>query len=201
MVNWRFWRSRRGDSIPSSDYPLPTVEEAADDGEAMALQAALMSVKNIILVQAITTPEGVEVANFVEPAREVVTDLIKESRESASRIQEDINRAQRLRGEARYRDDYRRGDLGNLTVRRDTLELVADRLSDRLEEKQWLTNLIEKAHAMAWEEISREMERSLDKAEVLEFGDENYELERETRLREFKNINLAELIEQNEPEY
>jgi hypothetical protein len=167
----------------------------------MSIQAGLMSLKNKILVQAITGEDGFDPSLFLDSALEILEDLVKESRSQAAFIQEDIKRAQGKRGEAQYRNDYRRGDLGNLTTRRDTLEMIADRLVDHSENEAWVEEFIRRAHAMAWGELAREMERSLDRTEVMVFGDENYEQEREKRLKEFKNINLAQLIEENTPEY
>lgn len=201
MVQWRWWRTTSSEEPVYTPFTLPTVEEAADDGEAMSIQAGLMSLKNKILVQAITGEEGFDPSLFVDSAQEILGDLVKESRSQAAFIQEDIKRAQGKRGEAQYRNDYRRGDLGNLTTRRDTLEMIADRLVDHSENDAWVEDFIRRAHAMAWGELSREMERSLDRTEAMVFGDENYEQEREKRLKEFKNINLAQLIEENTPEY
>jgi hypothetical protein len=201
MVQWRWWRTTSSEEPVYTPFTLPTVEEASDDGEAMSIQAGLMSLKNKILVQAITGEEGFDPSLFVDSAQEILDDLVKESRSQAAFIQEDIKRAQGKRGEAQYRNDYRRGDLGNLTTRRDTLEMIADRLVDHSENESWVEDFIRRAHAMAWGELSREMERSLDRTEAMVFGDENYELEREKRLKEFKNINLAQLIEDNTPEY
>lgn len=201
MVQWRWWRTTSSEEPVYTPFTLPTVEEAADDGEAMSIQAGLMSLKNKILVQAITGEEGFDPSLFEDSAQEILDDLVKESRSQAAFIQEDIKRAQGKRGEAQYRNDYRRGDLGNLTTRRDTLEMIADRLVDHSENEAWVEDFIRRAHAMAWGELSREMERSLDRTEAMVFGDENYELEREKRLKEFKNINLAQLIEDNTPEY
>jgi hypothetical protein len=201
MVQWRWWRTTSSDEPVYTPFTLPTVEEAADDGEAMSIQAGLMSLKNKILVQAITGEDGFDPSLFLDSALEILEDLVKESRSQAAFIQEDIKRAQGKRGEAQYRNDYRRGDLGNLTTRRDTLEMIADRLVDHSENEAWVEEFIRRAHAMAWGELAREMERSLDRTEVMVFGDENYEQEREKRLKEFKNINLAQLIEENTPEY
>lgn len=201
MVQWRWWRTTSSEEPVYTPFTLPTVEEAADDGEAMSIQAGLMSLKNKILVQAITGEEGFDPSLFVDSAQEILDDLVKESRSQAAFIQEDIKRAQGKRGEAQYRNDYRRGDLGNLTTRRDTLEMIADRLVEHSENEAWVEDFIRRAHAMAWGELSREMERSLDRTEAMVFGDENYEQEREKRLKEFKNINLAQLIEENTPEY
>lgn len=200
MAGWRIWRK---DS--SIDEPTPDVQESidnsAEDGLAMARLGAIMAVKNKILVQAITGPEAFDPGLFIEPAKEAVTMLAVESLETAATVSADLKRARKLRGEAMYRDDYRRGDVKNLTIRLGSLEKVAQSLKDNLENEEWLRALITEAHELAWAELSREMERSLDRKEASEFGDENYEEERKDRLRQFINLDLAQLIEEQTPEY
>ncbi|MDH6254900.1 hypothetical protein [Aurantimicrobium minutum] len=200
MAGWRIWRK---DS--SIDEPTPDVQESidnsAEDGLAMARLGAIMAVKNKILVQAITGPEAFDPGLFIEPAKEAVTMLAVESLETAATVSADLKRARKLRGEAMYRDDYRRGDVKNLTIRLGSLEKVAQSLKDNLENEEWLRALITEAHELAWAELSREMERSLDRKEASEFGDENYEQERKDRLRQFINLDLAQLIEEQTPEY
>ena len=200
MAGWRIWRK---DS--SVDEPTPDVQESidnsAEDGLAMARLGAIMAVKNKILVQAITGPEAFDPGLFIEPAKEAVTMLAVESLETAATVSADLKRARKLRGEAMYRDDYRRGDVKNLTIRLGSLEKVAQSLKDNLENEEWLRALITEAHELAWAELSREMERSLDRKEASEFGDENYEDERKDRLRQFINLDLAQLIEEQTPEY
>ena len=198
MVDWRIWRSRKNSS---HSFRLPTIEDAADDGEAMAIQAALMSLKNRILINAITTDSPFDEHLYFQPTKDIVTELAQQSEDAAAVLDQTIIRARKRRGEALSRDDFRRGDVPNLITRRDTLLLVAKRLRKHSEDSQWLSEHINKAHSMAWEEISREMEMSLDRTEAMEFGDESYEAEREKRIREFTNINLAQLIEEHSPEY
>jgi hypothetical protein len=200
MAGWRLWRKE-----PVIDEPTPevleSIETSAEDGLAMARLGAIMSVKNKILVQAITQPDAFDPNTYMLPAKEAVTTLAVESLETAAIVSADLTRARKLRGEAMYRDDYRRGDVKNLTIRLGSLEKVAKSLKDNLENEEWLRALITEAHELAWAELSREMERSLDRKEVSEFGDENYEDERKDRLRQFINLDLAQLIEEQTPEY
>ena len=200
MAGWRIWRK---DSFVDEPTPeiLESIENSAEDGLAMARLGAIMAVKNKILVQAITGPEAFDPGLFIEPAKEAVTMLAVESLETAATVSADLKRARKLRGEAMYRDDYRRGDVKNLTIRLGALEKVAQSLKDNLENEEWLRALITEAHELAWAELSREMERSLDRKEASEFGDENYEEERKDRLRQFINLDLAQLIEEQTPEY
>lgn len=200
MAGWRLWRKE-----PVVDEPTPevleSIETSAEDGLAMARLGAIMSVKNKILVQAITQPDAFDPNTYMLPAKEAVTTLAVESLETAAIVAADLKRARKLRGEAMYRDDYRRGDVKNLTIRLGSLEKVAQSLKDNLENEEWLRSLITEAHGLAWAELSREMERSLDSKEASEFGDENYEDERKDRLRQFINLDLAQLIEEQTPEY
>jgi hypothetical protein len=200
MAGWRIWRKDTSIDEPSPEI-LESINSSADDGFAMARLGAIMAIKNKILVQAITQPDAFDASIYLAPAREVVMTLAVESLETASIVSADLKRARKLRGEAMSRDDYRRGDVNNLTIRLGSLELVAQRLKDKLQDDQWLRELITEAHGLAWAELSREMERNLDRKEAIEFGDENYEQERSDRLRQFINLDLAKLIEEQTPEY
>ena len=200
MAGWRLWRKDASIDEPSPES-LESINTSADDGFAMARLGAIMAIKNKILVQAITQPNAFDASIYLAPAREVITTLAVESLETASIVSADLKRARKLRGEAMSRNDYRRGDVNNLTIRLGSLEQVAQRLKDKLQDEQWLRVLITEAHGLAWAELSREMERNLDRKEVSEFGDENYEQERSDRLRQFINLDLAKLIEEQTPEY
>ena len=200
MAGWRIWRKDTSIDEPSPEI-LESINSSADDGFAMARLGAIMAIKNKILVQAITQPDAFDASIYLAPAREVITTLAVESLETASIVSADLKRARKLRGEAMSRNDYRRGDVNNLTIRLGSLEQVAQRLKDKLQDEQWLRVLITEAHGLAWAELSREMERNLDRKEVSEFGDENYEQERSDRLRQFINLDLAKLIEEQTPEY
>ena len=200
MARWRLWRKESVIDEPTPEV-LESIENSAEDGLAMARLGAIMAVKNKILVQAITQPEAFDPVLFMAPAKEAITTLAVESLETAALVSADLKRARKLRGEAMYRDDYRRGDVKNLTIRLGSLEKVAQSLKEKLEDEQWLRELITEAHGLAWAELSREMERSLDRKEASEFGDENYEEERSSRLRQFINLDLAQLIEDQTPEY
>lgn len=200
MANWRIWRKNSEPVEPTPEI-LESIEASAEDGLAMARLGAVMAIKNKILVQAITQPEAFDPSIFIPPAREIVTTLAVENLETAAVVKADLGRARKLRGEAHSRNDFRRGDVNNLTIRLGSLEEVARQLKEKLDDDDWLRELITEAHGLAWAELSREMERSLDRKEAIEFGGENYEEERSDRLRQFINLDLAQLIEEQTPEY
>ena len=200
MADWRIWRRKSVHVEPAVDIQ-EAIEASAEDGLAMARLGAVMAVKNKILVQAITKPDAFDPSIFLTPAKEIVTSLAVENLEAAASVASDLQRARRLRGEAVSKDDYRRGDVNNLTIRQGSHEEVARMLKEKLDNEQWLRELITEAHGLAWAELSREMERSLDRKEAIEFGGANYEEERDDRLRQFINLDLAQLIEEQTPEY
>ncbi len=200
MADWRIWRKNSAPAEPTPEI-LEAIETSSDDGLAMARLGAVMAIKNKILVQAITQPDAFDPSIFLPPAKEIITTLAVENLEMAAVVAADLKRARKLRGEAMSKDDYRRGDVNNLTIRQGSLEEVARRLKDNLSNEQWLRELITEAHSLAWAELSREMERSLDRKEAIEFGGANYEEERDDRLRQFINLDLAQLIEEQTPEY
>jgi len=195
MVESRWWRNLFSHSH-DHELVLPEVEDAAEEGEAITIQAALLALKNRMLVSALRHDEPFVPANFYDGAREEVQALVAETRQQSAQLQQSISRAFRLKGDARYHSDYRRQDTPNLEHRRDVLELIADRLSEHASDEEWIDELVHRAHQMAWAEISREMELSLRRKDRMIFGDENYEVEREQRLAEFKQLDLADVIAQ-----
>ena len=197
MLDWRIWRGNK-DSVK---VQLPTVEDSAADGYAMAKQAALMELKNRILIHAIRKPGAVDTELFVVPAGEILANLSQESTDLAQKLEKKLAYARKRSGEPQYGDDYRKVDVKNLMIRKQSLESVAAQLTEHALDVAFVEALIQEAHSQAWAELSREMERSLDRTEALEFGDEHYEQERDDRLRQFINLDLAQLIEDTTPEY
>ncbi len=193
MVEWRWWRARGSAAEYGPDPQGPSVDEAASEGVAMAEQAAVMALKNRVLVSAHTEPDGFEPEEFLPAAEQILQGLARESREAAERTRMDRRNASTLRGRSIHQHDYRRGDVENLILREESFDEVAQRLELYATDQSRLLMLIERARAQAWGELAREMERLLDRAETLEFGDENYAAEREARLNDFIVIDLLNL--------
>jgi hypothetical protein len=169
------------------------VTEAADDGQKMAIQAALMALKNRILIQAITTNKTVQSRQLLAPAREIFRELVEECRSDQSRLARHLDTARKRRGLADDGTDYRRGDVANLTLRLNAGVEVERRLTELSADTEALLEFIARAHEMAWDEISQEMERSLNRRVALHVEDENYAAERDARVKELINTDLARL--------
>ena len=191
MMNlWNRLSSGRGQGRQS----LPTIEEAADDGEQMALQAALMAIKNRILIEAITTTQTVRSEKFLTVAGEIIRELIEECHSEQVRIARTLEAAKKKRGLADSGTDYRRGDTANLRLRLNAGIEVEKRLVSLASDSTALLRLIERAHERAWDEISCEMERSLNRRVALHRKDAKYVAERESRVRALIDNDLAQLI-------
>lgn len=192
MAGWRFW-GRASKEVPVSEAHQPSIEDAAAEGVAMALQAAVMALKNRILVSAHTEPDEFEIDLFIEDARDILEGLARESDEAAQRTRHDREAAALLRGRGMHQHDYRRRDLGLLTVREQSFQQVASTLREHAAGEDSLRQLVVAARDQAWAELAREMERRLDRTALLEHGDEHYAEERDERLREFLNVDLFRL--------
>jgi hypothetical protein len=173
--------------------PLPTIAEASDDGEKMAIQAALMALKNRILIQAITTKDTVRSTQLLAPAREIFAELIHESRSDQERIARNLDTAKKKRGLAEGGTDYRRGDVANLTLRLNAGIEVERRLNELSADTEAMLAFVGRAHELAWDEISKEMERSLNRRVALHIEDANYAVERDARVTELIETDLARL--------
>ncbi|MFM6973991.1 MAG: hypothetical protein ACKOXM_02460 [Agromyces sp.] len=193
MADWRFWRKPDTRIDYGPDPEPPSLEEATAEGVAMAKQAAVMALKNRILVSAHTAPDEFDVAEFMEVARDIVEALAVESDEAAERTVRDREAAALLKGRGMHQHDYRRRDLDNLNLRIESFEAVAARLREVTADDNRMRELVIRARDQAWAELAREMERSLDRAALLEHGDDQYEAERDQRLREFLTVDLFRL--------
>lgn len=200
MVLGRLIDKLRGRNEFARDEPLPTVDDATAEGVAMAKQAAVMALKNRILVSAHTAPEDFKVEDFMDIARDIAEGLACESDDAAARTRDDVKKAEVLRGRGIHQHDYRRMDLDNLELREKSFEAVAARLREVKNDDERMRELVIRARDQAWAELAREMERSLDRTALLEHGDANYEAERDERLREFVTLDLFKLQMQSQRE-
>ncbi|HLP22861.1 MAG TPA: asparagine synthase [Microbacteriaceae bacterium] len=159
----------------------------------MARQAAIMALKNRILVDAHTDPEEFDVPLYRPDAVEILEALARESDEAAERTRRDRDTAVMLKGRGMHQHDYRRRDVGNLTLREESFEGVARELRAMCGSEVTLDELITDARDRAWRELAREMERVLDRKALLKHGDARYQEERENRLRDFVAVDLFAL--------
>lgn len=189
MAPW--WKRSR--PVESFVQETPSLDDAADEGLAMALSAASMGIKNRILVSAITTNDTFVHDDFREDADEILGQLAKESLDGAALAKRERAVAEKLRGRPAHQHDYRQVDVDKLTLRIAAGREIAKRLREIQNDSQQVHDLIERARESAWSELAREMDQRLAVVARMQQPDENYQAERESRLRDLITVDLMQL--------
>ena len=191
MAIWSKLFGRFTSSLPEGE--IPSLEDAAGEGFAMAEQAAVMALKNRILVTAHVSQDQFDLKRYERELRDILTALAKEQEAAVALVRKERAVASTLRGRPVHQHDYRQIDLEKLRLRERSSAIIAERIRAKRGDGQWLRSMVERARDDAWAELAREMERSLDRTEETEFGGPDYEIGREDRLRKFVTVDLFRL--------
>lgn len=170
-----------------------TVAEATDDGLMLTEYASRMAVKNRFIRKILADKQPWFIEQSREDARAALDMLADESDAEAENLARNI---QKFRDNPRLPKDsqgYSYSDVANMEHRRDVALDVAQRLRAQSADETYLNNLVDTARRDAWREIAANIERTLD----LEYFpiDEEYERNRDDRLRAFIDEDLAALLE------
>lgn len=172
---------------PFDESALPevqpaSVEEATSEGLMLAEYASRMKVKNAIIVGVLTRPGRYDADDYLGAATDALDHLAVEFDGAADRISTELSAIENLRGSALHAHDYRSGDSANLRHREATLRAVVGELRTRLDDRDHLLKLVDRARQDAWADIARAIEESLDRTTFI--VDESYESERARRMRQ-----------------
>lgn len=159
----------------------------------LAEYSSRMSLKNSIVIGALTGEEPYDPARYLEAARAALEALATESALAAERLATQRRLAGYMDGKARHVHDYHPADRGNLKRREELSLEMARRLLENRDDETYLLQLIERARADAWHEISAAVEQSLDRLDIP--VDATYRRERAERMRQLVTIDLAQLLE------
>lgn len=170
-----------------------TVAEATDDGLMLTEYASRMAVKNRFIRKILADKQPWFIEQSREDARAALDMLADESDAEAENLARNI---QKFRDNPRLPKDsqgYSYSDVANMEHRRDVALDVAQRLRAQSADETYLNNLVDTARRDAWREIAANIEHTLD----LEYFpiDEEYERNRDDRLRAFIDEDLAALLE------
>ncbi|MEO6826207.1 MAG: hypothetical protein ABI255_11580 [Microbacteriaceae bacterium] len=181
-----FRRRHRVSLKPFDKTALPklepiSLEDAIDEGLMLAEYASRMLLKNHIEVTVLTVDRPYDGADFLDAAAQSLDALATEARGAADRVSEERDGAASMSGLAEHLHDYRVVDVANLERRRAVSVEVADRLQERRRDREYLLRLIERARAVAWEEIGSAIEDSLERRRIP--VDEDYLRHRDQRMR------------------
>jgi hypothetical protein len=160
---------------------LPSVEEATSDGLMLAEHAGRMTLKNIIIVGALSGLGPYDAAKYLPAATGVLEELAEESEQDAERVARALQSIQNRSGSAARAHDYRSADTENLRMRRAVLRSLVDHLRGRRDDRAYLVDLIESARKDAWADVSRVVQDSLARSAIV--VDATYERARPERMR------------------
>lgn len=173
-----FKRTRRVDlgtfQAPPLVEPAP-VERVADEGLMIAKTAVRMAVKNRIIVDAIREDLDYDAAAMARAARAELESLAEQNTALA------------------------RNQLTERNIR--IYRSVADGLRAAAEDAEEVEQLVEDSRQAAWREISTVLRARLSTHAIDPAGDPGYESERDARLRELVEVDLARLSLDQLPEY
>jgi hypothetical protein len=162
-------RSRRVPMRPFDEAAVvavtpTTLEHALEEGMLLADFAVRMTVRNAIVTEMLTASGSVFTpVVFVGAARDALLALAAEADAAEARIVREHHFAIVLEGEPEHSHDYRPVDSLNLRRREALSHATAAELRKRSEDSAYLTDLVERARAEAWSEISREIELRIDR--------------------------------------
>ena len=147
----------------------------------LAEHAGRMTLKNIIIVGALSGPGSYDAARYLEAAAGVLEELAEEFEQDGERVARALRSIENRSGSAARAHDYRSADTENLRVRRAVLLSLVDHLRGRRDNHAYLAELVESARKDAWSDISRVVQDSLDRSTIV--VDESYQRDRPEHLR------------------
>jgi hypothetical protein len=204
-MSWSTWfrrrlpkpvRTRPFDEDALTAPPAPTLEQSVDEGMLLAEYATRMALKNHIVVDTIQYGNDFEPARHTGEAARILRELAAEQGEAAGRIDEELDAATGLRGDATHPHDYRDVDIDNLTLRRSSAATLAERLRAKADSEEQLFALVERGRQDAWDDVGAAIEAGLDALSGVEALRDDYEREKPARLKLLIWRDLAKLQEE-----
>lgn len=170
---------------------LLTVTEATEDGLLLTEYASRMAVKNRFITKILADKQPWFIEQSHDDARATLEMLAAESDAEAESL---VALITKLRDSPRGEKDsqgYGHDDIPNIEHRKDVALEIATRLREQKADEKYITDLVDKARSDAWREIASNIEHNLD-VEYFPI-DEEYERNRDDRLRAFIDEDLAAL--------
>ena len=196
-MGWFPKRKKRRKSAPGRKYPerkLAEIEEIIEQGMLVADVAVRMTVKNAIIMNALAKRVDYDESQIVEMVRDGVTEVADERKADAEHIRA-IRAEVKQRGYSSWMDaDYGSGDSRTLRHREEVYDGVAERLYARAEDDDYLARTAERARKAAWREIGDSLKNRVSEPYYEGGHTEEYAQEREARIADLINGELAELM-------
>ncbi|MER7798400.1 asparagine synthase [Microbacterium sp. NPDC096154] len=170
--------------------------DAIDEGVAIALAAARLSVKNTILVSTISLGASFDPQQFRETARDALIALADEQDAAADAVSRARKAAWGRHTQPHGTHDYRDRDVRNLRRRAKQYAGVAKALRAKAEDEQELRALVEQAREAAWHDVEANLEGRLRIEAFRPDQDPDYASMREARMQALRLVDLQKLSAQ-----
>lgn len=191
----KFGKTRGAPSEPATPDPA-ALERAVAEGVLISRAAAVVSVANSIVIRALRDDEHFDHERTREAVRTILGRLAAEQREQNERIGGERAKALKAKGRSRHQHDYRRGDDDTLWFREKTYTAVADRLDELQSDDDFVRDIVAAAVDRAWGDVGAAI---VTKVSAVEAVDPAYPDERDQRLRDLVEVDLARLLAQPPP--
>jgi hypothetical protein len=163
------------------------------EGLYIASAATRLSLKNRILVDILVRGDDFDPDHFLPEAKEALLTLAAEAEEDADRAERERKAARRRFTDSFGTHDYRSRDVRNLRRRRKQSEHVAKELRARAEDEDELRKLIADARDAAWDEVSKNIDRTLRIEAARPDLEPDYDRMREARMQALRLVDLPRL--------
>lgn len=163
------------------------------EGLYIASAATRLSLKNRMLVHILAEGEDFDVERYEAEAREALLTLAEEAEADAARTERQRKRARGRHSESDGTHDYRSRDVRNLRRRQKQSLHVARELRARAEDPEELRKLILDARDVAWNEVAKNIDRTLRIEAARPDLDPDYERMRVARMQALRLVDLPKL--------
>ena len=163
------------------------------EGLYIASAATRLSLKNRILVDILVRGDDFDPDHFLPEAKEALLTLAAEAEEDADRAERDRKAARHRYTDSVGTHDYRSRDVRNLRRRRKQSLHVARELRARADDEEELRKLIADARQAAWDEVSKNIDRTLRIEAARPDLEPDYDRMREARMQALRLVDLPKL--------
>lgn len=167
--------------------------DAIDEGVAIALAAARLSVKNTILVSTISLGEAFDPQHFVGAARSALIALAEEQEGAADAVSRARKAAWGRHTQPHGTHDYRDRDVRNLRRRAKQYAGVAKELRAKAADDDALRAIVERAREAAWHDVEVNLQGRLRVEAMRPDQDPDYASMREARMQALRLVDLQKL--------
>ena len=163
------------------------------EGLYIASAATRLSLKNTILVHILAGGEDFDAARYVPDAKAALEALADEAEADAARTERERKRARSRHTDSDGTHDYRARDVRNLRRREKQSRHVAAELRARAEDEAELGKLISDARDAAWEEVAKNIDRTLRIEAARPDLEPDYDRMRMARMQALRLVDLPKL--------